>query len=355
MTAVADPVYGRAEPERDRYGRYLIIPDGEKKAVPHTRATTVAGALDNRHSLEAWGKRQVLLGAARRPDILTRAAACTPDDKQLLDQLVTDCETVAANDAKANIGSALHSFCEQADLGQRPQVPAPYDQDVAAWQKACADAQLVILPELVEQICVLAEDQVAGTFDRVVELGNHRYILDLKTGSVDYSWGKNAVQLAIYAHGNTIYDPARRKHLPMPDVDRDLALIAHLPAGQGRCQLYWLDIRSGWDAYQHCMFTRAWQRRSDLHQAWQPGEATEALGARRVGLVARIQTLAFYQGALDVLAGMWPPGIPTFKASDQHTTLQLDAVDAVLVEVERRYQAPFGPLDPAHTVGARPS
>lgn len=354
-TTEIDPltIFGRPEPDRDRYGRYLITSDGHKKPVPHTRATTVASCLDSRYTLEAWGKRQVLIGAARRSDVIARAATANPEDKQLLDQLVTTCEAAATTDAKSNVGSAIHAGCELADLGQPHNLPAPYDADVTAWQNTCREAQLVIIPELIEQVCVLADHQIAGTFDRVVELGNHRYILDLKTGSVDYSMGKNSIQLGIYAHANTIYDPASRTHRPMPKVDQDLALIAHLPAGKARCQLYWLDIKAGWEAFEHCMFTRAWQRRSDLAKAWQPGEATEALGARRIGLVARIQALAFYPGALDLVAQRWPAGIATFKGSDGHSTLDLDAIDTVIVEVEREFQAPFGPLDPAHAAGAR--
>lgn len=351
MTATQpdNAVWGRPEPPRDRWGRYLIVPDGAKKEEPHTRATTVAAALESRYALERYGKRQVLLGAATRPDVITRVQSARPDDKQLLDQLVETCEGAAQNDAKANIGSALHAACECVDLGHPSGLPAPYDADVAAWQRTTEHAGITIITDLIEQICVLPDHKIAGTFDRIVELGSYRYILDLKTGSVEYSWAKNAVQLAQYAHAATLYDPATKTHRPMPQVEQDLALIAHLPAGQGRCDLYWLNIAAGWEAFHHSVWAREWQRRDDLHQHWAPGEATEALGARRVGLIARVQTLAFYPGSLDRLAACWPAGIPTFKASDRHTSVQFDAIDAALIAVEREFRAPFGPQDPAHT------
>lgn len=351
MTAVAqdNAIWGRPEPPRDRWGRYLIVPDGAKKAEGHTRATTVAGALESRYGLERYGKRQVLIGAALRPDVITRAQSAGPDDKQLYDQLVDTCEAAAANDAKANIGSAIHAGCEQVDLGGTHNLTSPYDRDVAAWQDTVEAAGITIITDLIEQICVLPDYKIAGTFDRIVELGNYRYILDLKTGSVEYSWAKNAVQLAIYAHAATIFDPVAKKHRPMPQVEQDLALIAHLPAGQGRCDLYWLNIAAGWEAFHHSVWARQWQRRSDLHQHWAPGEVTEARGTRRVGMITRIQTLAFYNGALERLAACWPAGIATFKASDRHTSIEFDAIDAVLIQIEREYQAPFGPTDPAHT------
>lgn len=355
MTAT-EQVFGRAEPPRDRYGRYLIVPDEpfEKNPVAHTRATTVAAALESRYALERYGKRQVLLGAAARPDVITRVQSCRPDDKQLLDQLVETCEAAAQNDAKANIGSALHAACETVDLGGLHGLTSPYDADVAAWQKTIESAGISIIQDLVEQICVLPDHKIAGTFDRIVEFGSYRYVLDLKTGSVDYSWCKNAVQLAIYAHSATIYDPVTKQHRAMPQVEQDLALIAHLPAGQGRCDLYWLDIQAGWEAFQHSVWAREWQRRDDLHQHWAPGETTSALGARRIGLVARIQTLAFFPGALDRLAACWPRGVPTLQVSNghRHTSLEFDQIDAVLIQVEREYQAPFGPNDPAHLTQA---
>lgn len=353
MTTTAQPdneVWGRPEPPRDRWGRYLILPEGSKKEEGHTRATTVAAALESRYALERYGKRQVLLGAAARPDVITRVQSCRPDDKHLLDQLVETCEGAAQNDAKANIGSALHADCEAVDLGQPSRLQPPYDADVAAWQKACEQASITIIRDLVEVITVLPDWKVAGTVDRIVELGSYRYILDIKTGSVEYGWCKNAVQLAVYAHGRTIYDPTTKTHQPMPDVEQDLALIAHLPAGQGRCDLYWVDIQAGWDAFQHSMWAREWQRRDDLHQHWAPGETTSALGVRRLGLVARIQTLAFFPGALERLAACWPTGVPTLQVSNghRHTSIEFDLIDAALIQVEREHQAPFGPNDPAH-------
>lgn len=351
MTAVADQIYGRPEPQRDRWGRYMIVPAGAKKPEAHTRATTVSSTLESRYNLERWGKRQVLLGAAQRPDVIARAGSARPDDKQLLDQLVETCEAASKNDARANEGSALHAWFEQHDLGQQPTVPAPFDADLAAYNTTLQSAGVTIIPDLIERVVVLPEEKVAGTFDRIIELGNYRYIMDLKTGAdLSYSWCAISPQLAIYAHGATIYDPATQTHQPMPEVDQKLAMVAHVPARSGLCQLYWVDIEAGWQAARTSMWAREWQRRTDLAQAWSPGESSEALGVRRTGLIARIQTLAFYPGALDRVAAMWPTGIPTFKSGEPHTTPQLDQVDAVLVEVEKEFQAPFGPNDPAHTI-----
>ena len=73
--------------KRDRYGRYLIVPAGGGKPVPHTRATTWASTCDNRYALEKWSRRTVALGLARRPDLLASVAAANDDDRTTLDAL----------------------------------------------------------------------------------------------------------------------------------------------------------------------------------------------------------------------------------------------------------------------------
>jgi hypothetical protein len=77
---------------------------------------------------------------------------------------------------------------------------------------------------------------------------------------LDFSWCAIAVQLAIYAHADTIYDPATKTHEAMPPVDQDKALVIHLPAGKATCTLYEVDIAAGWEAAQHALWTRNWRK-----------------------------------------------------------------------------------------------
>jgi hypothetical protein len=39
---------------RDQWGRYLVLPPDGDKPVGYTRATTVAGALDDGYGLQKW-------------------------------------------------------------------------------------------------------------------------------------------------------------------------------------------------------------------------------------------------------------------------------------------------------------
>ena len=127
----------------------------------------------------------------------------------------------------------------------------------------------------IERLVVVDPHMVAGTPDRIgMYRGRGRpKIADLKTGaSVEHSMGAIAVQLAIYAHANAIYDNGER--LPMPDVDLERAVVIHLPVGAGTCTLYEVDIAAGWEAFQLAMTVRDWRKRRDLHREM-PSEAPQ--------------------------------------------------------------------------------
>src|SRR5262249_32211119 len=146
-------------------------------------------------------------------------------------------------------------------------VPAPFDKDIAAYR--AATASLTISRNYLEQICVIRELGVAGTLDRVLRLPHARLpmIGDAKTGrDLVYSWTEIAIQLALYAHADTIFDPLTGRHRNMIEVDQEKALVIHLPAGEARCQLYVVDIAAGWEMAQVCATVRAWRKRKDIAQ-----------------------------------------------------------------------------------------
>jgi hypothetical protein len=89
-----------------------------------------------------------------------------------------------------------------------------------------------------------------------------RYIFDLKTGSIDYGMGKIAQQLAVYAHSEA-YDITTHERSPL-HVDQRRAIVCHLPAGQAKCTLWWVDIHAGWEGVQLSAKVREWRKRKDL-------------------------------------------------------------------------------------------
>jgi hypothetical protein len=266
------PPPARPEPERDRHGRYKI-PDpvtGEERTW--VRATTWARTVSDVFALHGWEKRMVALGLAQRPDLLLRVAAVAEPDstqgKNQLDRLVEQAREHAKAGARANLGTALHAFTEAIDLGRPlPQVPPPFDRDIAAYRAAMAAVE--VSRNYVEKVCVVRELGVAGTMDRVVRFKQARLpmIGDLKAGAdLKRSWNEIAIQLALYAHADTIYDPTSGRHHQMLAVDQDRALVIHLPAGEGRCTLYLVDIAAGWEMARLCGVVREWRARRDLAQ-----------------------------------------------------------------------------------------
>jgi hypothetical protein len=276
-----------AEAKRDSYGRYLIPPPPAdmlaqfaaqgyakptKGETAWTRATTFAKSISDTFVLSAWSQRMAVKGLAMRPDLVALAAATRVDDKKTLDDIVDQAKDAAAVRARANLGTAVHGFTEMHDRGEDLSgIPAPYDEDVAAWAAALANHGLVPEPELIERAVVNTRWHTAGTFDRVVRLvlpdGRVAYlVLDLKTGrDLTYGWNEIAIQLVIYATADAIWDWTRKVFLPLPKGLRtDQAVVVHLPAGTGKAEVYQVDLREAADAADLCKAVRAWRTTRNL-------------------------------------------------------------------------------------------
>ena len=96
---------------RDRYGRPLITPADGGKPVAYTRISTLAKALDDGSALANWKCRMTAIGLAKRPDLVSKTLAVA-DDKKEMGKVVTSAMEAAEADRAANIGTALHKFCD---------------------------------------------------------------------------------------------------------------------------------------------------------------------------------------------------------------------------------------------------
>ena len=241
------------EVPRDRYGRPMVVPPKGGKAVAYTRTTTVAGSLDDGTALVAWKLRMAAAGLTLRSDLLL-AASANRDNKLEMDKLVEDAMEAAGATKQANIGTALHTLTEKYDRGEDLGViPDEYVADIQAY----ADATKKFKNVFIEQFCVLDKYKIAGTPDRVVEYNGQLYISDLKTGSISYP-NKIAMQLAVYAHGLP-YDPATATRGSWGGVNQDKGIIVHLPAGSGKCELHFVNIKQGWKGIELAMKVRAFR------------------------------------------------------------------------------------------------
>lgn len=263
-----------AEVKRDRYGRYLITPVDGGKPVAHTRATTVAEVLDDRYNLELWKMRQVAIGLTRRSDLLAKVAA-DETDKKALNAACSEAMDAAESGAAANTGTALHTVLERFHRGDITPGTAPemFADIVERYALALDTNGVTICTDAIETVHVLSglAEPIAGMADMHVTIGGHRYVADIKTGSgIDFGARGFAVQLAIYAHAQTLYDYADDTHRKAPIVEQDRGLIIHVPAKGGDITLHWLDIASGWKAVEQSLWARAWRKRKDLLSDFTP-------------------------------------------------------------------------------------
>jgi len=363
----------RPEPPRDRYGRYLIPQTGGKDRS-YTRATTVAKTLSDTYGLTRWQVRMTAQGLTQRPDLFAKVAAANGDPKTL-DKVCEEAKEAAAASSGANIGTALHAFTEAVDAGRPVTIPAPWDADVAAYTAALQAADVAVDPAYIETVLVLHDLEVAGTMDRLVTFANRPMIADLKTGKdLSYGWGEIAIQLALYAHAEEVFDVDTRAFAPMPTVDQDQAMVMHLRAGSAHCDLYLVDIAAGWEAVQTAMRVRSWRKRRDLAtripvDAPAPAVDEPAASADEPAAVAEPVTeelrqarRAWLQGRIDdmptdakrCLARNWPNGMATLKASGDHTDDDLTAIAEVISAVEREFRLTFPNRNPVPRCQRRP-
>lgn len=347
----------RPEPERDRWGRYLIPHPDTGKETAWTRATTFAKTVSDTFGLTKWELRMVALGLAKRPDLLAQVAGVLdPDDrdaKKLLDGIAAQAKEAAGSTTRSNLGTALHTMTEHIDAGRDFTVPEAHAADLDAYRAAVAG--LHIDPAHIERIVTVPRYEVAGTLDRLVTLPDGRLVVaDLKTGRSLAGMAEYAIQLALYANAATMWDPTTGEHEPMPEVDKEQALIIWLPAGEARCELHTVDIAAGWEMAQTCEVVRAWRKRRDLSR---PHDTTPADDPNVIDppfpghkpattdewITGRIQTLVASRAAKAMLAQHWPAGTPKRAP---WTDEQIDAIVPVLERIETAVEAPYPYSDP---------
>ena len=231
---------------RDRYGRPLVIPPGGGKPVPYTRCTTYVKCIADTYNLQAWMQRMVAIGLASRPDLLL-AVSAHRDDKRELDSICEKAREAAQASAAATTGTALHALTELVDRGEElPPLPPGPKASLEAYAAATADLTAVHI----ERFTVLDTLQIGGTPDRIVQLGDKRYIADIKSGNIEYGALEIAMQLAVYARSKLYDIPTGGRDLHAADPSR--GLVIHLPAtdnpAEARCELRWFDLEAGWYA-----------------------------------------------------------------------------------------------------------
>jgi len=352
---------------RDRHGRYLVLPPDGNKPIAYTRATTIAKAIEDQHSLIAWKARATAVGLTRRPELLGMIAVA--DDRKSLDWLCEEAATAGGATERRDQGTALHHAFEGSLRGET--VHDLFRADVDAIRAALKRHGFRPIPGMVEMMVVDDGRKIAGRFDLAIENDDGQYIADLKSGaSLDYSGCAFAAQLAIYAGADALYtqgraaDGSQDARAPLPAVSRDVAYILHAQPGTARCDIYAVDIAYGAELVELNLTVRAARNRgrkliTPYLRPLAPGvEAVDPPGIvsatpARSGIVDRIETLKQIQYAATQLAAAWPAGVPGLKSAHVHTDDELAAIEQVVAAVEAARGAPIHPDPYSPEVAAR--
>jgi hypothetical protein len=252
-------------PDRDQYGRPLIEPIGGGKPIPYTRASTLAKSLSNTEGLTKWKMRMVALGVSVRPDLRALISTCWDSKRgEHLDDSIERAIEYAGGNTGSSTGTAIHALTEQYDnhgMDAIGHLEPELRRDLEAYAAATEPFKVLAM----EGFVVQDELKAAGSYDRIVSgldpWGNPgHFIADLKTGQYAAKQPHDiCIQTATYAHG-THYTVGigRQDNLADLGVNQDLSLLYHLPAGSGRCDVYWLDIRNGWHLAKVAASVRDW-------------------------------------------------------------------------------------------------
>lgn len=341
----------------------ITLPDGSKTAA-YNRPSSWGKKIEDMYGINQWEKRCIVAGFARTPSLIARTVAIQADpklwskaDKDALNVIADEAKTAARANQAADIGTALHTLTERADLGEDlSDLPEPFAADIAAYRAGMERHGLVTYPEWVEVRMVCDELKLAGTADRLVTTPTRPvpHVFDLKTGeSIELAALGYAVQLAIYAHSH-VYDVATgQRHDTM--CDRTVAYIGHLPAGQGKFSLHEVDIVAGWEAAMLAADIDRWRKRRGLlvavpdvptsvEQPAVEGVCTASATpstARIEHLRARCRKVAeLSQETAAAMASFWPAGVPALSVGDL-SGAELDLIDAHVATYETAVSAPF--------------
>lgn len=349
---------------RDRLGRYMATPAQGKKPKPFSRATTIAGTLEDTYNLEKRSNRYMAAGFALNADLVSAARALDPEtDKDALNKICSTAAYQAGASYKAEYGTALHHCFAMSVINPDYIAPASFTAEVLKIHAALTLHGFTIVDGMVERMILNRHLGIAGTFDLIVTDGNELFIADLKSGNLAFGALKMAIQGSIYAQpDNVIYnqgpaeDGTQDTEEPMPVVSAERSLIINAVHGKP-VTLHWLDLNIGDEGLRLALETRAIRNAKPLQQLTEPDPAAKAIalaekhfpGSTRIEYVddtwrgqvgIRLIAIVDIGAGNDVLAN-WPDGVPSLKSKEPLTLEQGEQIVRLIADVERQHGIAF--------------
>jgi hypothetical protein len=245
-------------------GRYVLPDPVTGKEKLWTRVSTIAKVLQDSYHLDKWHLRMVAKGMGIRPDLVALAANMdVREDKEALQEVADTAHEAAGGSIGANMGTALHAYCERVDRGEDLSGVGMHDKTRRAldrYQKTMREYGLETDPQLMERVVLNYEYGIVGRLDRILNdsvFWKLPRIGDLKTGStMDFGGLEIAMQLSLYAHADYIWNEETGKWDEFPPMDQEKGIVMHLPSKGGDCEIYDVDIDGGWKCVRLAMNVR---------------------------------------------------------------------------------------------------
>lgn len=297
----------RTDFEINGNGQYKVSRPSDGKLVGYTRVTTYIGCLEDTKTLTAWKMRLLLEGVAaaeelgnaaftsrvrdlvhnrdlaiakaRKADrkgrlgvgeLATYVEGAWSDFKRAMDTLADEAFELGGGREKAQKGTDIHDLCALAVQEGIDAVGAKLEAgEITPADLADVEAFLDALRRLgakvieIERVVVNDDLKVAGRLDYVVmcklpgALRASRYVLDLKTGRVDYGTGKIAMQLGQYSDA-VGYDLETHEREDLK-INRTKAILVHLPAGTAKATVHIADLGAARRGNKLAAEVRAWR------------------------------------------------------------------------------------------------
>lgn len=270
------PAPSKVRMERGRYK--LPDPDTGKDAL-FTRVSTIAKTLEDTYHLDQWKDRMLAKGLSMRPDLVMLAGATPLTDKwKFAKDIVAPARDTAGGSEGANHGTAFHSLTEIVDRGEPiPQGTHPDNvKRLELYRQSLENAGATVVTDWMERIVLNRKYRIVGRTDRALELSpdspvwenpkhfsaRHRNVIgDVKSQkSMDFGCMSIAMQLAIYAHADLVWVGSDEDgHWEEPDIvlNRDVAVVMHVPSDRIAADIHVIDIARGWELVQLAMEVRA--------------------------------------------------------------------------------------------------
>lgn len=245
-------------------GRY-VLPDPVTGQEKHwSRVSTIAKVLQDSYHLDNWKLRMVAKGMGIRPDLVALAANLdVKEDKEDLQDIADKAHEAAGGNVGANMGTALHAYAERVDRGEdlsNAGMHANTRRALDRYQKTMREYGLETRPDLMERVVLNYEYGIVGRLDRILNdpvFWSLPRIGDLKTGStMDFGGLEIAMQLALYAHADYIWNEDTGQWDDFPEMDQENGIVMHLPSQGGECEIYDVDIDGGWKCVRLAMNVR---------------------------------------------------------------------------------------------------